>query len=75
MLDKEFLKLCEMRANFYMCSALTGHAKFNTTTHSDGTPLTDQEKINAAVEAAKAHILQYQERLERMEFFHPYKKS
>lgn len=64
MLNHEYLKLCELRANFHMCSALTGHAKTRHLLHGDDTPFTDQEKINFAVETAKSHILLYQEHVD-----------
>ncbi len=65
MVNEHFLKLCELRANWYMTSAATGHALQRNLQHHDGTPFTDQEKINDSVDIAKSHILLYQEHVDK----------
>jgi hypothetical protein len=75
MVNQEFFKLCELNANFHMCSALTGHAKSIALFHKDGTPFTDQEKIDFAVESAQKHIDLYKEHMERKDFYSYYTKS
>lgn len=64
MINGHFLELCKLRAQWWMTSAITGHAKTRNLTHFDGIPFTDEEKINDAMETAHRHIELYQEHID-----------
>ena len=64
MINEHFLKLCELRAQWWMTSAVTGHCKQRIRTHGNGTLFTDQEKIDDAMETAQQHIRLYQEHID-----------
>lgn len=53
MINEHFLKLCELRAHWWMTSAVTGHCKQRMLSHGDGTLFTDEEKTADALETAQ----------------------
>jgi len=64
MINEHFLKLCELRAHWWMTSAVTGHCKQRMLSHGDGTSFTDEEKTADALETAQQHIRLYQEHVD-----------
>lgn len=64
MVNEHFLKLCELRAQLAMTSALTGHVLQRDLQHYGGEPFTNEEKIAHAIETAQQHINLYQEHVD-----------
>ena len=65
---KQFQKHCEMQANWWMSSAITGHAlsrKQQKRVDGEWVELTDQEKINSAMQIAQNHIHLFRESCEK----------
>ena len=68
-MDKQqFQKHCEMQANWWIASALTGHAKqrnlFKSVNAIGDTEMSDDEKIANALETAQNHIRLFRESCE-----------
>lgn len=61
---EQFQKHCEMQANWWIATALTGHAKSRDISDGSGRQLTDDEKTASALQTAQNHIRLFRESCE-----------